>query len=86
MIMRKLQEFVGLAAVALAALAGTPASAAYPERPITIIVPWAPAAAPTPPRASWPRHGAAPRRARERGQPHRRLGGGRPLGDRDRAS
>ena len=38
--MRKLSEFVGLAAVALAALAGTPASAAYPERPITIIVPW----------------------------------------------
>ena len=40
MIIRKLSEFVGLAAVALAALAGTPASAAYPERPITIIVPW----------------------------------------------
>ena len=40
MIMRKLSGFVGLAAVALAALAGTPASAAYPERPITIIVPW----------------------------------------------
>ena len=40
MIIRKLSEFVGLAAVALAALAGAPASAAYPERPITIIVPW----------------------------------------------
>jgi tripartite-type tricarboxylate transporter receptor subunit TctC len=40
MIIRKLSEFVGLAAIALAALAGTPAPAAYPERPITIIVPW----------------------------------------------
>jgi tripartite-type tricarboxylate transporter receptor subunit TctC len=40
MIIRKLSEFVGLAAVAVAALAGAPAQAAYPERPITIIVPW----------------------------------------------
>ena len=40
MIIRKLSQFVGLAAVAFAALAGAPAQAAYPERPITIIVPW----------------------------------------------
>ena len=40
MILRKISEFVSLAAVALAALAGAPAQAAYPERPITLIVPW----------------------------------------------
>src|SRR5688572_16030291 len=40
MIMRKLSEFVSLAALALATLASVPAQAAYPERPITMVVPW----------------------------------------------
>ena len=54
MIIRKLSEFVGLAAVALAALAGTPAQAAYPERPITMIVPWGAGGGTDATGASWP--------------------------------
>jgi tripartite-type tricarboxylate transporter receptor subunit TctC len=38
--MRSLSKLGGLAVIALALLGGGPAVAAYPERPITIIVPW----------------------------------------------
>jgi tripartite-type tricarboxylate transporter receptor subunit TctC len=40
MIMRTISTIASVAAVALAALSGAPAQAAYPERPITLIVPW----------------------------------------------
>ena len=40
MIIRRVSELVTLAALAWAALAGAPAQAAYPERPITMVVPW----------------------------------------------
>ena len=46
-------KFLHRAAVALAALVVSGvAAAAYPERPITLIVPWGAGGAPTPPRAS----------------------------------
>jgi tripartite-type tricarboxylate transporter receptor subunit TctC len=38
--MRSLVKLAGLSAIAVALLAGGPARAEYPERPITIIVPW----------------------------------------------
>ena len=38
--MRSLVKLAGLSAIALALVAGGPARAEYPERPITIIVPW----------------------------------------------
>jgi tripartite-type tricarboxylate transporter receptor subunit TctC len=40
MIMRTISTIASVAAIALAALGGAPAQAAYPERPITLIVPW----------------------------------------------
>jgi tripartite-type tricarboxylate transporter receptor subunit TctC len=40
MIIRTVSQFAGVAAVALTALGVAPAQAAYPERPITMIVPW----------------------------------------------
>ena len=43
---------IAVAAMSLAALAG-PVHAQYPERNITLIVPTAPAAAPTSPRVCW---------------------------------
>ena len=38
--MRTFGRLAGLAAIGIAVLAGGPAQAEYPERPITIIVPW----------------------------------------------
>ncbi|MCD6043095.1 MAG: transporter substrate-binding protein [Burkholderiales bacterium] len=38
--MRSLVKLAGLSAIAVALVAGGPARAEYPERPITIIVPW----------------------------------------------
>ncbi len=38
--MRSLVKLVGVSAIALALVAGAPARAEYPERPVTIIVPW----------------------------------------------
>jgi tripartite-type tricarboxylate transporter receptor subunit TctC len=40
MVMRSISKLAGLAAVALALVASGPVAAQYPERPITIIVPW----------------------------------------------
>ncbi|MGH6898125.1 MAG: Bug family tripartite tricarboxylate transporter substrate binding protein [Geminicoccaceae bacterium] len=40
MLIRSIFKLAGVAAVALCALGGAPAQAEYPERPITIIVPW----------------------------------------------
>ena len=40
MIIRMIFGLAGMAAVALTALGSAPAQAAYPERPITLIVPW----------------------------------------------
>jgi tripartite-type tricarboxylate transporter receptor subunit TctC len=40
MIIRTISTVASVVAIALAALGGAPAQAAYPERPITIIVPW----------------------------------------------
>ena len=40
MIIRTIFGLAGMAAVALTALGSAPAQAAYPERPITLIVPW----------------------------------------------
>jgi tripartite-type tricarboxylate transporter receptor subunit TctC len=40
MSIRTISKFAGAAAVALTALAVVPAQAAYPERPITMVVPW----------------------------------------------
>jgi tripartite-type tricarboxylate transporter receptor subunit TctC len=40
MLIRSISKLAGVAAVALSALGGAPAQAEYPERPITIIVPW----------------------------------------------
>jgi tripartite-type tricarboxylate transporter receptor subunit TctC len=40
MVVRSICKFASLAAVTLTLLGGTPATAEYPERPITIIVPW----------------------------------------------
>jgi tripartite-type tricarboxylate transporter receptor subunit TctC len=40
MLIRSIFKLAGVAAVALAALGGAPAQAEYPERPITLIVPW----------------------------------------------
>jgi tripartite-type tricarboxylate transporter receptor subunit TctC len=40
MIMRTMSTIASVAAIALAALGGAPTQAAYPERPITLIVPW----------------------------------------------
>ena len=38
--MRTISGLAGVAAVALTALGAAPVQAAYPERPITLIVPW----------------------------------------------
>jgi tripartite-type tricarboxylate transporter receptor subunit TctC len=40
MLIRSISKLAGVAAVALCALGGAPAQAEYPERPITLIVPW----------------------------------------------
>jgi len=40
MLIRSIFKLAGVAAVALGALGGAPAQAEYPERPITLIVPW----------------------------------------------
>src|SRR5262245_58348816 len=40
MTIRRISRLAGVAAVALAVLGAAPAQAAYPERPITLIVPW----------------------------------------------
>jgi tripartite-type tricarboxylate transporter receptor subunit TctC len=40
MLIRTILKLTGVAAVAATALGGAPAQAEYPERPITIIVPW----------------------------------------------
>jgi tripartite-type tricarboxylate transporter receptor subunit TctC len=40
MLIRSISKLAGVAAVALSALGGAPAQAEYPERPITLIVPW----------------------------------------------
>jgi tripartite-type tricarboxylate transporter receptor subunit TctC len=40
MINRTMSMIAGVATVALTAMGGAPAEAAYPERPITLIVPW----------------------------------------------
>jgi tripartite-type tricarboxylate transporter receptor subunit TctC len=40
MLIRSIFKLAGVAAVALSALGGAPAQAEYPERPITLIVPW----------------------------------------------
>ena len=40
MLIRSIFKLVAAAAVALGALGGAPAQAAYPDRPITLIVPW----------------------------------------------